>query len=52
MVAANTTQPPHLDSTRLLILIGGYVLFIVLWAYAFWRKFSRIPPDRRDNPFG
>jgi uncharacterized membrane protein len=52
VVDANLKQPPHLDSTRLLILIGGYVLFIVLWAYTFWRKFSRIPPDRRENPFG
>lgn len=52
VVDANIKQPAHLDSTRLLILLGGYVLFIVLWAYAFWRKFSRIPPDRRDHPFG
>lgn len=52
VVAANLKQPPQLDSTRLLILLGGYVLFVGLWAYAFWRKFARIPPDKRDNPFG
>jgi uncharacterized membrane protein len=52
VVDANIKSPPRLDSMRLLILIGAYLLFVVLWAWTFWRKFSRPPPTERDNPFG
>ncbi len=52
VVDANAKVPAHLDFTRLMIVIGGYVLFMLLWAWAFWRKFSRLPAATGDNPFG
>ncbi len=52
VVDANARVPPRIDSTRLMILIGLFIVSMLLWAWAFWRKFSRIPADRADNPFG
>lgn len=51
VVDANAKLPPRLDSLRLVILIGLFVTSMLLWAWAFWRKFARIPADRGDNPF-
>ena len=52
VVDANTRQPPNVEASRTIIVIGGFVVFMVLWALAFWRRFSRLPPDRGENPFG
>lgn len=51
VVDANSREPATLDTSRLLLFVAGYFAFIVLWSWALWRKFSRPPPDRRENPF-
>jgi hypothetical protein len=52
VVEANRHDPPVLDNTRMLVFIVAYVAFMLLWSFMFWRKFSRLPPNKRDNPFG
>ena len=52
VVDANSNIPPQLDSTRLYVIVAAFVLFMVLWALAFWRKFARLPAASGDNPFG
>ncbi|HKE45014.1 MAG TPA: hypothetical protein VKB41_10810 [Steroidobacteraceae bacterium] len=52
VVDANRHTPTVLDSTRLMWLLIGYFAFIAVWLWAFWRKFSRRPPDKSENPFG
>ena len=52
VVDANAKKPPLLDSERLVWLLVGYAAFIIVWGWSLWRKFSRPPPDRCDNPFG
>jgi len=52
VVEANRHNPPVLDTTRVLIFIVAYVVFMLLWSFMFWRKFARLPPDKRANPFG
>jgi uncharacterized membrane protein len=52
VVEANRHDPPALDNTRMLIFIVAYIVFMLLWAFVFHRKFSRQPLDKRDNPFG
>lgn len=52
VVDANSHIPPRLDSTRLYVIVAAFILFMLLWAWAFWRKFSRLPAARGDNPFG
>lgn len=52
VVDANTHIPPRLDSTRLYVIVGAFIVFMLLWAWAFWRKFARLPAASGDNPFG
>jgi len=52
VVDANARNPPLLDSERLVWLLAGYAAFIIVWGWSLWRKFSRLPPDKRENPFG
>jgi uncharacterized membrane protein len=49
---ANQHTPVLLDSTRLVWLLIGYTAFIIVWGWAFWRRFTRPPPAESDNPFG
>lgn len=52
VVSANEHQPPRFDTSRFLILLSGYLAFILLWVYALLRKFARVPKERGENPFG
>jgi hypothetical protein len=52
VVDANAKRPPLLDSERLVWLLVAYAAFVIVWGWSFWRKFSRLPPDKRDRPFG
>ena len=52
VVDANTHIPPQLDSLRLYVIVGAFIVFMLLWAWAFWRKFARLPAASGDNPFG
>ncbi len=52
VVEANRHTPAVLDSTRLVWLLIGYTAFIIVWGWAFWRRFSKPPPEKSDNPFG
>ncbi|HZF27227.1 MAG TPA: hypothetical protein VEZ88_13260 [Steroidobacteraceae bacterium] len=52
VVDANRYTPARLDSTRLVLLLIAYMAFIAVWGWAFWRRFSRPPPEKSDNPFG
>ena len=52
VVDANRHTPALLDSTRLVWLLIGYVAFIIVWGWSFWRRFARPPPAKSDNPFG
>lgn len=52
VVDANARKPPLLDSERLVWLLAGYAALIIVWGWSLWRKFSRLPPDKRENPFG
>ena len=52
VVDANRQAPALLDSRRLVWLLIGYAAFIVVWGWAFWRRFSKPTPEKSDNPFG
>jgi uncharacterized membrane protein len=52
VVDANHHAPVVLDSTRLVWLLIGYVAFIIVWGGALWRRFSRPPAEKTENPFG
>jgi hypothetical protein len=52
VVDANAKKPPLLDPERLVWLLVGYAAFLIVWGWSLWRKFSHLPPDKRDNPFG
>ena len=51
VVDANKLQPPRLNVARLGWLLASYAAFIIVWGWSLWRKFSRPPPEKRDNPF-
>jgi hypothetical protein len=52
VIDANGKRPPLLDSERLVWLLAGYAAFLVVWGWSLWRKFARLPPDRRNDRFG
>lgn len=52
VVDANAKTPPLLNSQRLVWLLIGYAAFLIVWGWSLWRKFSRLPPAKGDNPFG
>jgi uncharacterized membrane protein len=52
VVDANKLQPPRLHVAHLGWLLASYAAFIFVWIWSLWRKFSRPPPESRDNPFG